>query len=96
MRLVYGEQGQPGCFLHLFEQRQKAGHQQALRSDVEQVELAAQQAALHLARSLALRLELRKAAFTPSWMSASTWSCISAISGDTTMPTPCRSSAGIW
>ena len=33
---------------------------------------------------------------TPTSASASTWSCISAISGDTTTPTPSRSMAGIW
>ena len=40
--------------------------------------------------------ELRKAARTPACSSASTWSCISAMSGETTTPTPGRSSAGIW
>jgi hypothetical protein len=40
--------------------------------------------------------ELRKAAFTPSWRSAATWSCISAISGETTTAVPSRSSAGNW
>jgi len=49
MRLVDGEQGQPGRFLNLFQQGKEAGHQQAFRGDIEQVELAAQQAALHLA-----------------------------------------------
>jgi hypothetical protein len=46
--------------------------------------------------SPALSVELRKAARTPSCSSASTWSCISAISGETTMPVPSRNSAGIW
>jgi hypothetical protein len=41
-------------------------------------------------------VEFRKAARTPTSASASTWSCISAISGETTTPTPSRSSAGIW
>jgi hypothetical protein len=35
-----------------------------------------------------LRVELRKAASTPASCSAPTWSCISAISGDTTTVTP--------
>ena len=34
------------------------------------------------------RDELRKAARTPAWLSAATWSCISEISGETTMPVP--------
>ena len=33
-------------------------------------------------------MELRNPARTPSALSASTWSCISAISGETTTPTP--------
>jgi len=41
-------------------------------------------------------VEFRKAARTPSSRSASTWSCISAISGDTTTPVPSRSSDGTW
>ncbi len=40
--------------------------------------------------------ELRNAARTPACVSAATWSCISAMSGDTTTPVPSRSSAGIW
>ena len=32
----------------------------------------------------------------PSSFRAATWSCISAISGDTTTAQPSRSSAGIW
>ncbi len=40
--------------------------------------------------------ELRNSARTPASRSAATWSCISAMSGDTTTPTPSRTSAGIW
>ena len=40
--------------------------------------------------------ELSAAALTPAWRSASTWSRIRAISGETTMPTPGRQMAGIW
>ena len=40
--------------------------------------------------------ELSAAARTPAWRSASTWSFISAISGETTTPIPGRSSAGSW
>jgi hypothetical protein len=39
---------------------------------------------------------LRQAALTPASRSAATWSCISAIRGETTMPQPSRISAGIW
>ena len=69
--------------------RQEALRQQALGRDVEQVELAGEQAALDLAAALAASSEdsgrprARRAA-----RSASTWSCISAISGETTMPVP--------
>ncbi len=41
-------------------------------------------------------LELRKSAAIPSSRSAVTWSCISAIRGDTTRPVPSLSMAGIW
>ncbi len=41
-------------------------------------------------------VELRNAARTPAWVSAATWSCMSAISGETTMPVPARAMAGIW
>jgi hypothetical protein len=37
------------------------------------------------------RLEFRNSAAMPSSFSAATWSCISAISGDTTTPHPSRS-----
>ena len=40
--------------------------------------------------------ELMKAAFRSSARSASTWSCISAISGETITPVPVRTSEGIW
>jgi hypothetical protein len=84
-------------FVQAVEQVQEALGQQPLRRDVEQVELAGQQRALDRARtSSAVSVELRKAARTPSFRSAPTWSCISAISGETTMPVPGRSSAGIW
>ncbi len=44
----------------------------------------------------ASRLEFRKAARTPSSRIAATWSCISAISGETTTPSPARTMAGTW
>ena len=39
-------------------------------------------------------MELRNPARTPSALRASTWSCISAMSGEMTTPTPGRTSAG--
>ena len=36
------------------------------------------------------------AARTPSWARAATWSCISAISGETTTVSPSRHKAGTW
>ena len=48
------------------------------------------------ARSAGSCVELRNAARTPSADSASTWSCISAMSGEMTTPMPSRTSAGIW
>jgi hypothetical protein len=41
-------------------------------------------------------VELRNVARTPSCFSAATWSCMSAISGETTSAVPSRSSAGSW
>jgi hypothetical protein len=41
-------------------------------------------------------VELSAAARTPLCRSPLTWSCISAISGETMMPVPSRSIAGIW
>ena len=67
-----------------------------LGREVQQVELAGQQAALGLAALLQPWVELRNAARTPSADSASTWSCIRAMSGETTTPVPGRTSAGTW
>ncbi len=47
-------------------------------------------------RSSGFCVEFRKPARTPTLRSASTWSCMSAISGETTTPTPARTRAGIW
>ena len=85
MRLVDGEQGDPAAI----EQRQEAfgaagaparrragrGRRPAVRARPRP-------------RPRAVSEELRKAARTPSCSSASTWSCISAISGETTMAVP--------
>ena len=63
-----------------------ARRHQPLGRDVEQVELAARAArARSRAPASRVSVELRNAARTPSSASAPTWSCISAISGETTM-----------
>jgi hypothetical protein len=92
VRLVDGEQRR----LDPLQQAEETLRQQPLRGDVEQVQLAVEQPLLHGLLLIGISEEFRKAARTPSWRSASTWSCISAISGETTMPVPGRSSAGIW
>ena len=48
------------------------------------------------ARSSGEVVESSRAADTPAWRRAATWSLISAISGETTSPTPGRIIAGIW
>ncbi len=40
--------------------------------------------------------ELIVSAATPASFSAATWSCISATSGETTIVSPCFTSAGTW
>ena len=93
MRLVDREQRDRGRA----EQLEAARRQQALGRDIEEVELAGLQLPLDRAGLAgASSVELRNAARTPACRSAATWSCISAISGETTMPVPSRSSAGIW
>ncbi len=73
----------------------KRGVSQALGGDVEQVELAVRRGrARPRAAASASRLEFRKAARTPASTSALTWSCISAISGDTTIAVPCAQQRG--
>ena len=70
-------------------------HHEPLGRDVEQVELARPQLREHLAASSAAPSdELRQAAATPLARSASTWSFISEMSGETTIAVPGSSSAG--
>jgi hypothetical protein len=52
--------------------------------------------AMRSARSSWVRLELRNVAGTPTLVSASTWSFIRAISGETTSVVPPSTRAGIW
>ena len=79
MRLVDGEQRDRAAV----QQRGGRLDAQPLRGQVEQVEFAGDERALDRggARS-ASWVELRNAARTPTRFSASTWSCISAISGE--------------
>ena len=71
------------------ELRQEARRRHALRRGVQQRDLAARSIARSTSGvSSQSSVELRKAASTPASCSAPTWSCISAISGDTTTVTP--------
>ena len=82
---------------HPAEEVEEALGQQPLGRHVEQVELAGQRSgARPRAWSWPSRLEFRNSAATPSSASAATWSCISAMSGETTTPVPGRRIAGIW
>ena len=94
VRLVDGEQRDRPAV----EQPQRGRHPQPLRREVEQVELARRGTAASTSAPLVEVLggveEARRARRAPR--SASTWSCISAISGEITTPTPGRTSAGIW
>ena len=69
---------------------------QPLGRDVQQIELAVAQRAWTRRASAPSSEELRTAARTPAGRSASTWSFISEMSGDTTMAMPGRTSAGSW
>ena len=93
VRFVDREERDPGAL----EEGEKALGEQPLGRDVEQVELARDEAPLDdrpaAGRS---RLEFRTSAATPSSARAVTWSCISAMSGETTIAVPGRASAGIW
>ena len=81
------------------QQLEEARRQQPLGRDVEQVELARRAAPARRARGAAdveRRVEERGAHAEPG-AAPSTWSCISAISGETTTPSARRRhSAGIW
>ena len=79
------------------ELRDEALVVEALRRDVEQAQLAAAQPLGDVAQPPSSeRLESMRAAGTPSAASASIWSFMSAISGETTTVTPSSSSAGSW
>ena len=93
MRLVDGEQGDRACVRAATGSAASAGAR-ARRTAGRARRRATPARPARWSRPSSV--ELRKAARTPSWRSASTWSCISAISGETTMPVPSRSSAGTW
>ena len=93
MRLVDGEQRERRPVQHVEEARRG----EALGRHIDEVEPAFAQRPLDAAsRSRPSIAELRAAARTPFWTSAATWSCISAISGETTTAAPGRTSAGTW
>ena len=92
MRLVDGDQAdiEPGQRI-----QHPLGHQ-PFRREIEQARLARRDrrhAATLASRSIE---ELIVSAATPASRNAATWSCISATSGDTTMVSPPRTSAGTW
>ena len=93
VRLVDGEQRDAAAVEQLAAVE---GTRQPLGRQVEQVELAGEVGRLDRAAFGGVWVELRNAARTPSAASASTWSCISAISGEMTTPVPGRTSAGTW
>ena len=92
VRLVDRDERELGAL----QQVDGAREHQTLRRHVEQVDLAGQQLLLDGLRLVGSSVEFRKAARIPTASSAATWSDMSAISGETTMPVPFRSSAGIW
>ncbi len=93
VRLVDREQRD----VRAIDELEAARREQPLRRDVEQIELPRRERALDPRATPAPGSdELSAAARTPACVSAATWSCISAISGETTTAVPSRSSAGIW
>ncbi len=79
------------------QQIEEARGQQPLRRHIEQLQGAPAQLPLDLAHFVEESgWNSSTAAATPICCRAATWSCISAIRGETTMPTPSRSMAGIW
>jgi len=70
------------------EEIEAARRQQPLGRHVQEIQLARDERALDRVGRARVEVELRNAARTPSCVNAATWSCISAISGDTTMPCP--------
>jgi hypothetical protein len=88
MRLVHGDEPDVPPFSQVFKE---AGQHQPLRRGVEQAEFAVVQTAQTLSRdSSAASEEFRNVAAMPLACSASTWSFISAISGETTTVRPSR------
>ena len=69
----------------------------ALGRDIEQIERR-RAAARRGSRLAFVRRQrgIERLGAHPCWRSASTWSRIRAISGEMTMPTPGRQSAGTW
>jgi hypothetical protein len=92
VRLVHREERDPGAA----ELLQEALVVEALRRDVEQAQRAVAQPGPTARASSALSELSSRAAAIPRARSASIWSFISAISGETTTVTPSSSSAGSW
>jgi hypothetical protein len=82
MRLVDGEQRERGCVV---QQAEEARRQQALGRHVEQVELAREQRALDRRGFARVQRRIQEGRAHAELAQRATWSCISAISGDTTI-----------
>ena len=67
-----------------------------LRRGVDELELPARSARTRSRRSSGASVELRNAARSPTRAIASTWSFMSATSGEITSVVPPRMRAGIW
>lgn len=78
------------------EQLDGRGELQPLRRQVQQVELARDELRLDDPPLVEVLRGVEEARLTPAVRSASTWSCMRAMSGEMTMPVPFRTSAGIW
>ena len=78
------------------ESRQHALGHQPLRGHVEEPRLARRCAAPGGDIPVAVVGGVMQSAATPASRSAATWSCIKAISGETTTVSPSLTSAGTW
>ena len=90
MRFVDGDQ----IHVPALQIRQKAGKHQTLRRDIEQLVFSIAQTPQRPHLHSCLSEEFRNVAAMPLACSASTWSFISEINGETTTVNPGRASAG--
>ncbi|GAO22464.1 hypothetical protein ALISP_2284 [Alicycliphilus sp. B1] len=91
MRLVDGEEREQPALVQAVEQAEEAVGGHALGRGVEQRDLAAREAPLHVQRLLPVERGVEEGRLHPASCSAPTWSCMSAMSGETTVtPLPRR------